>query len=89
MLATRMRGGGAPTGARCLRGTGGPPRHTSICSLRHAAGRGACEAPRRPLRSGRRASRRSIRGDFRPRVRVSGFGISSEARAASSWQRGS
>ena len=28
--------------------------------LRHAAGRGACEAPRRPLRSGRRASRRSF-----------------------------
>ena len=42
----------------------------------NARGRGACEAPRRPLRSGRRASRRSIRGDFRLRFRVSGPAIS-------------
>ena len=37
--------------------------------LQNAAGRGTCEAPRRPLRSGRRASRRSFPGDFGPRVR--------------------
>jgi hypothetical protein len=44
--------------------------------LRHAAGRGACEAPRRPLRSGRRASRRSTPWRFSasgPRFRLRHF----------------
>jgi hypothetical protein len=45
-------------------------------SLRHAAGRGACEAPRAPLRSGTRASRRSFPWRFWasvPRFRLRHF----------------